>query len=149
MNSLAKWNPLNELSEIQNKLTSLIGRSSGRSNGDNDLGFPEWAPLVDVTEDDNEFLIKAELPQVDKKDVKVLIENGVLQICGERKFEKEEKGKKYHRIERSYGSFERSFTLPESSKPEDMTAEYENGLLTVHVPKDKEAEPKRIEVKVQ
>jgi HSP20 family protein len=77
-----------------------------------------------------------------------LIQNGVLQISGERKLEKEEKGKKYHRIERSYGSFERSFSLPESSKPELMTADYDNGLLTVHVPKDKAVKSKPIEVKV-
>jgi len=80
--------------------------------------------------------------------VKVLIDNGVLQISGHRKFEKEEKGKKYHRIERSYGSFERTFTLPESSKPEGMTAEYEDGMLTVHVPKNKEVKTKQIEVKI-
>jgi HSP20 family protein len=147
-NTLTKWNPFGELNEIQNRLTTLFGRAGTRYNGDGDLGIAEWAPLVDVTEDENEFQIKAELPEVKKNDVKVQIEDGVLQISGERMMEKEEKGKKYHRIERSYGSFERSFSLPESSKPEAMTAEYDNGLLTVHVPKDKAAKPKLIEVKV-
>lgn len=146
-NTLTRWNPFTELNEMQNRLTTLFGRM-GRHNGDGDLAIAELTPLVDVVEDDNEFLIKAELPEVKKSDVKVLIQNGVLQISGERKLEKEEKGKKYHRIERSYGSFERSFSLPESSKPELMTADYDNGLLTVHVPKDKAAKPKSIEVKV-
>lgn len=150
MNSLAKWNPLNELSEVQNRLSSLFGRSNLRNVdiGDGALGFADWSPLVDVTEDEKEFLIKAELPEVKKEDVKVLIENGVLRISGERHMEKEEKGKKYHRIERAYGSFERSFTLPENSKPEAMTADYKDGMLTLRVPKTKEAAPKAIEVKI-
>lgn len=134
---------------MQNRLSTLFGRPTLRYTGEGDIVPTEWSPLVDVTEDENEFLIKAELPEVNKKDVKVLIDNGVLQISGERKFEKEEKGRKYHRIERSYGSFERCFTLPETSKPEAMTAEYEDGLLTVHVPKNKEVKAKPIEVKVQ
>ena len=148
MNTLLKWNPLNELSEVQNRLSTLFGRPTSRSNSDGALGFADWAPLVDVTEDEKEFLIKAELPEVNKEDVKVLIENGILRISGERRFEKEEQGKTYHRIERSYGSFERSFTLPESSTPEAMTAEYKDGLLTLHVPKSEEAAPKSIEVKI-
>jgi HSP20 family protein len=148
MNTLAKWNPFNELNEMQHRLTTLLGHPSKRIEGEGDHGFSDWTPLVDVTEDEKEFLIKAELPEVKKEDVKVLIDNGVLQISGPRKFEKEEKGKKYHRIERSYGSFERTFTLPESSKPEGMTAEYEDGMLTVHVPKNKEVKTKQIEVKI-
>ena len=110
----------------------------------------EWAPAVDVTEDDKEFLIKAELPDLKKEDVKVTIEAGTLHIAGERKFEKEEKGKRYHRIERSYGSFERAFTVPEGTKPEALTAEYKDGVLRVHLPKSETAKPKpkAIEVKV-
>ena len=119
-----------------------------RYGGNADLEFAAWSPVVDVTEDDNEFLIKMELPDVKKEDVKVLVENGILQIRGERKFEKEEKGKKYHRVERSYGSFERSFTLPETSKPEALSAKYEDGLLAVHVPKNKTVAPVPVEVKV-
>lgn len=148
MNTLAKWNPLNELSEVQNRLSSLFGRSTLRNVSDGGIGFADWSPLVDVSENDREFIIKAELPEVKKEDVKVLIENGVLLISGERHMEKEEKGRKYHRIERAYGSFERSFTLPENSKPEAMTAEYKDGMLTLTVPKTKEAGPKAIEVKI-
>jgi HSP20 family protein len=144
-----KWNPLNELSEVQNRLSTLLGRPTSRQSGDGFPGFADWAPLVDVTEDENEFRIKAELPEVHKEDVKVLIENNILRISGERRFEKGEDAKTYHRTERSYGSFERSFTLPESSKPEAMTAEYKDGLLTLHIPKNKEVVPKPIEVKIE
>lgn len=149
MNSLVKWNPLNELSDVHNRLSSFFGRPNFRPEGEGTVGFADWAPLVDVTEDEKEFLIKAELPEVRKEDVKVLIENGILRISGERHMEKEEKGKKYHRIERSYGSFERSFSLPENSKPEAMTADYKDGMLTLRVPKSKEDAPKSIEVKIR
>ncbi len=149
MNTLSGWNPLTELNEMQNRLSNIFGRGVGGHNGDKTLGLPDWSPLVDVTEDDNEFLIKAELPEVKKEDVKVCIEGGMVRISGERKFETEEKGKKYHRVERAYGSFERSFSLPDSCKPETMTAEYRDGMLTLHVPKNKEAAPKAIDVKVQ
>lgn len=147
MNTLLKWNPLNEINEMQTRLSTLFGRPTG--NGDRTLSLPDWSPLVDVTEDDTEFLIKAELPEVRKEDVKVRVEDGMLRISGERRFEKEEKGRKYHRVERAYGSFERSFSLPESCKPDEMTAEYRDGMLTLHVPKTKEAIPKSIEVKIQ
>jgi HSP20 family protein len=148
MNSLAKWNPLNELSDVHNRLSSFFGRPTLRNDGEGVLAFADWAPLVDVTEDEKQFLIKAELPEVKKEDVKVLIENGILRISGERHMEKEEKGKKYHRIERAYGTFERSFNLPENSRPEAMTAEYKDGMLTLSVPKTKESNPKPIEVKI-
>ena len=101
-----------------------------------------------MTEDEKEFLIKAELPEVKKEDVKVTVENGTLRITGERKLEKEEEGKRYHRIERAYGSFERSFVFPENAKPEQLTAEYKDGVLKVHLPKSEAAKPKPVEVKV-
>jgi HSP20 family protein len=148
MNTLTKWNPLSELSEVQNRLSSLFGRSTLRNIGDGSFDF-DWSPLVDVSENEREFVIRAELPDVKKEEVKVLIENGILRISGERRMEKEEKDKKYHRIERAYGSFERSFTLPENSKPESMTAEYKDGMLTLCVPKSKESNPQPIEVKIK
>jgi HSP20 family protein len=95
----------------------------------------EWAPRVDITEAEKEFLIKAELPEVKKEEVKVTVENGVLSITGERKLEKEEKDKKYHRIERAYGRFERSFTLPEGTEPTKVTSEFKEGVMTVHLPR--------------
>ena len=105
--------------------------------------------MVDITEDDKEYLLKAELPELKKEEVKVTVENGELTISGERKFEKEEKGKKYHRIERSYGSFLRSFTLPEGVSGEKVVADFSEGVLKVHLPKDEKAKPKSFEVKVQ
>ena len=107
-----------------------------------------WAPSVDVTEDNKEWLVKIDLPEVKKEDVKVAVESGVLTITGDRKFEKEEKGKKYHRIERSYGSFMRSFTLPDTAAGDKVNAEFKDGVLKVHLPKSPEAKPKSIDVKV-
>src|SRR2546421_67722 len=109
INTLTRWEPL-ELQDVQNRLSSLLGR---RASGRDDLTLADWAPLADITEDDKEYLIKAELPDLKKEDVKVTVQNGVLTLSGERKFEKEEKKKKYHRVERAYGSFVRSFALPD------------------------------------
>ena len=148
MNPLAKWNPFRELEDIQNRLSSRFGRTSLRGLGDESMTVSEWTPLVDLAEDDKEYLIKAELPEVKKEDVKVTVENGVLTITGERKFEKEEENKKYHRIERAYGSFMRSFTLPQDAAGDKINAEFKDGVLKVHLPKSAEAKPKSIDVKV-
>jgi len=112
------------------------------------LQVAEWAPLVDISEDDKEYLIKAELPEVNKEDVKVTAEQGTLTIMGERKFQKDEKGKKYHRVERPYGSFVRNFSLPDNASPAKVSAEFKGGLLTVHLPKTEKAKPQQIEIKV-
>lgn len=109
----------------------------------------QWSPAVDISEDEKEYVVKAELPDLKKEDVKVCVEDGDLTISGERKFEKEEKGKKYHRIERSYGSFVRSFTLPEGVSGDKVSASFKDGVLEVHLPKDEKAKPKSVEVKVQ
>ena len=148
MNSLTKWNPFQELEEIQNRLSSIFGRTPIRGLGEEAMTVSEWRPLVDIVEDEKEYLIKAELPDVKKEDVKVTVENGVLTITGERKFEKEEKGKKYHRIERAYGSFMRSFTLPEGAAGDKISAEFKDGVLKVHLPKSAEPKSKPIDVKV-
>jgi HSP20 family protein len=108
----------------------------------------EWSPLVDISEDDQEYLIKAELPEVKKEDVKVTAETGTLTIMGERKFEKEEKSRKYHRVERAYGAFGRSFSLPDNANPAKVSAEFKDGMLTVHLLKDQKAKPLQVEVKV-
>jgi HSP20 family protein len=108
----------------------------------------DWTPTVDITETEGEYAIKAELPEVKKEDVKVTVEDGVLTIQGERKQEKEEKGKKYHRIERSYGRFVRSFTLPDTVDEGKVRAEYADGVLHLHLPKSEKAKPKQIDVKI-
>jgi HSP20 family protein len=112
------------------------------------MAVAEWAPLVDISEDDREYLIKAELPEVKQEDVKVTAEEGTLTITGERKFQKEEKGKRYHRVERSYGSFERNFSLPDDASPAKVSAEFKDGVLTVHLTKTQKAKPQQVEVKV-
>ena len=108
----------------------------------------EWSPLVDVEESDKEFTIKAELPEVKKEDVKIELENGSIRISGERKIEKEEAGRRWHRLERSYGAFERAFTLPEGTQRTEIKAEFKDGLLKVHLPKGESSKPKALEIPV-
>ena len=150
MNALTRWDPFKEMEETQNRLARFFGLTPARlPNGDREsMTITEWAPSVDIIEDDKEWLVKADLPEVKKEDVKVTVENGVLTITGERKFEKEEKDKKYHRIERSYGNFLRSFTLPDAADGSKVNAEFKDGVLKVHLPKSEKAKPKAVEVKV-
>ena len=149
MNALTRWDPFKEMDDLQKRLTSIFGLSPQRvANGKEDMTVAQWLPLVDITEDDKEYLIKAELPEVKKDDVKVTVENGVLTISGERKFEKEEKDRRYHRIERAYGSFTRSFSVPDDADDAKVGAEFKDGVLTVRLAKSEKARPKSIEVKV-
>jgi HSP20 family protein len=150
LSSLTPWQPFKEMEEAQNRLARFFGLSLPRfENGGKELmTITEWQPSVDIVEDDKEYLIKAELPEVKKEDVKVTVENGVLSITGERKFEKEEKDKKYHRIERSYGTFLRSFTLPEGADGSKVNAEFKDGLLRVRLPKSEKAQKKALEIKI-
>jgi HSP20 family protein len=150
MTTLARWDPFKEMEDVRNRLNSIFGRVASRvENGkEESITIPEWSPVVDITEDEKEYVVKAELPEIRKEDVKVTVENGTLSISGERKFEKEEKDRKYHRIERSYGSFVRSFILPEGADASKVAAEARDGVLTIHLPKSEKARPKAIEVKV-
>jgi len=150
MNTLTRWDPLSELDDLQNRLSTLFGRAPVKQRGGNQeaLSVAQWAPLVDISEDEKEYLIKAELPEVKSDEVKISVQNDVLSITGERKYEKEEKSKKVHRIERAYGSFARTFTVPEDADAEQVSAEFKDGLLKVHLPKTHKAKPKSIEVKV-
>jgi len=138
------------MEDFQNRLSTLFGRPLRRPDGHGreDITLADWMPLADIAEDEKEYLIKAELPELRKEDVKVTVENGVLTISGERKFEQEEKEKKYHRVERGYGTFVRSFTLPDDSDANRVKAEFKNGILIVHLPKSERAKPKQIEVNV-
>jgi len=145
MNALTRWSQLKQLEALQHGLGSLFTRSEGQEEP---MAVAEWAPLVDISEDDKEYLIKAEMPEVKREDVKVTAEAGTLTIAGERRFEKEEKGKKYHRVERSYGSFVRNFSLPDDASPAQVSAEYKDGVLTVHLAKTVKPKPQHIEVKV-
>jgi HSP20 family protein len=147
--TLTRWEPLRELEDLQNRLSSVFSRAPvRRENGREDITLADWAPLADITEDEKEYVIKAELPEIPPESVKVTVENGVLTISGERTFEKEEKGKKYHRVERAYGSFVRAFTLPEDAQPDKIRADFKEGMLSIHLPKSEQAKPKQIEVRV-
>lgn len=155
MNALTKfnpfrttdWDPFADLGAFENRLAKFFGRMPG--NGDKEtMNVNGWTPLVDIAEDEKEYLVTAELPDVKKEEVKVTVENGCLTLTGERKFEKEEKGKKYHRVERAYGTFMRSFTLPETVNGDKVVADFKDGVLKVHLPKDEKARPKAIDVKV-
>lgn len=150
MNALTTWDPFKELNELEHRLATIFGRAPVRKNGGKEeaMTVAEWAPLVDITEDEKEYLIKAELPEVKKDDVKVSVQDGILTIAGERKSEKEEKNKKFHRVEWAYGSFSRSFTLPEDADADKVAGDFKDGVLKVHVPKSEKAKPKKIEVKV-
>ena len=150
MNALTRWNQLRQLEALQHGLGSLFNRSSAQwpEGQEEPMAVAEWAPLVDISEDDKEYLIKAELSEVKKEDVKVTAVEGTLTIMGERKFEKEEKGKKYHRVERAYGSFGRTFSIPDDASPGKVSAEFKDGVLTVHLAKTQKAKPTHIEVKV-
>jgi HSP20 family protein len=150
MNALKRWNQMKDLEAFQHGLDSLLSRSSARwpEGKEEPLAVTEWSPLVDISEDDREYRIKTELPEVKKEDVRVTAEAGTLTIMGERKFEKEEKGRKYHRVERAYGSFGRSFSLPDDANPAKVTAEFKDGVLTVHLVKDEKAKPQQVEVQV-
>lgn len=149
MNTVTRWDPFKDLDDLHRKLSALFNLAPRRTGDEKEtMTVSEWMPVVDITEDDKEFLIKAELPEVRKEDVKVTVENGVLTLSGERKFEKEEKGRRYHRIERAYGNFARSFTLPDEADPTKVKAEFKDGVLSVHLAKSEKARPRSIEVKV-
>lgn len=150
MSTIIRWNPFREMDEIERQMSSLLEgnlfRRGNPANGDaNEVG-PEWTPLVDVIEDEKEYLIKVELPEVQKDDVKVTVENGALAISGERKAENPEKNRKFHRVERAYGRFERTFGIPENADAGNVKAEFKDGVLRVHVAKSEKAQPKKIEV---
>jgi HSP20 family protein len=147
--ALVRWDPFRELEEVSDRLNRMFARPATRTaNGKETMTVADWTPSVDISETEGEYQIKAEIPDVKKEDVKVTVEDGVLTIQGERKHEKEEKGRKYHRIERSYGSFVRTFSLPDVIEEDKVKAEFKDGVLNLHLPKSEKAKPKAIEVKV-
>lgn len=150
MSELTRWSPWRELEDMEKRLSTIFGRAPMPTTGEKKeaISVAEWSPLVDITEDDKEYIVKAEIPDMKKEDIKINVHDDVLSISGDRKYEKEEKGKKYHRVERAYGSFMRSFTLPEDADGSKVNAEYKDGVLKVHLPKSEKAKQKTIEVKV-
>lgn len=146
---MAQWEPLRDLEEMSERMNHLLSRVGLVGDGGKEaLTTVDWTPSVDISETEKEYIIKAELPEVKKEEVKVAVQEGVLTIQGERKQEKEEKNKKFHRIERSYGAFLRSFTIPDDADETKVSAEFKEGILIVHLAKSEKAKPKSIEVKV-
>ena len=147
MNALG-WNPGRELEEMSDRLNRVLTRGARGRNENEAMTVADWIPLVDISETTAEYVIKAEIPEVKKEDVKVTLEHGVLTVQGIRRQEAEEKGKKYHRVERSYGSFVRRFSLPDLVDDAQVQAVFKDGILMLHLPKSEKAKPKAIEVKV-
>ena len=141
---LTRWEPFREMDELLKGFTPFLGRMPMTRPAE---GLEEFMPLADIVERDKEYLIKVDLPEVRKEDVKVLFDDGVLTIKGERKFEKDEKGDNYHRLERTFGTFARSFTLPANVKTDKVEASFKDGVLTVTLPKAEEAKPRQVEIK--
>jgi HSP20 family protein len=133
---------------MQARLSRMIGARQLRGFEGEDIPFGEWAPAVDIQETEQEYVVKADLPEVKKEDVKVEFEDGVLTVEGERRQEKEEKGKTFHKIERGYGKFVRRFALPTEVDATKVSAEFKEGVLNVHLPKSPNGKPKATVVKV-
>ena len=142
MNTLSIWNPIHEMDELfHNRLASVLGGEG--------LQSVAWSPVVDIEESAEAYTIRAELPGLSKEKVKVTVENGVLTLSGERDLERRVETKTFHRVERSQGTFTRSFTLPEDVDAESVAANFKDGLLEIQIAKREEALPKSIEVRVE
>jgi HSP20 family protein len=145
MTVITRWDPFREFSTLQDRMNRLFRETQGPEEA---LTTTSFAPPVDVYEDEHTVTLKIEVPGIDEKDIDVRIENNVLTVHGERKFEKEEKEENFRRVERQYGSFTRTFTLPTTVDAEKVSANYDKGILKVVLPKKAEAKPKQIKVNV-
>lgn len=151
--ALVKWNPAKELMNMEREFNKMLNSLSTRfgitTEADDELENAVWMPLTDILEEDDKYILNMDLPGIEKKDVKISYANGQLTVSGERKQEKEKKGTTYHRIERAFGKYYRSFNLPEKILEDKIEAEFKDGALTITIPKAEEARPKEIEVKVK
>ncbi len=146
MRAIARWEPFRRATSLQDQVNRLF--SDVLERGSEESSLTAWAPSVDIYETEHELVVKADLPEVDPKDLDIRVENNILTIRGERKFEKKVNEENYLRVERSYGSFARSFTLANTVNSEAIKADYQNGVLTLSIPKREEAKPKQIKVNV-
>jgi HSP20 family protein len=144
--NMVRWDPFRELESFSNRLNRFFNQPTPGSS--DDATFADWSPAVDFEESDREYLVKADVPDVQKGDIKIGIDNGVLSVEGERQQTKEEKTKKFHRIERAYGSFVRRLVLPTDVDQQHVTAELSNGVLRIHLPKSASAAPRAVQVQV-
>lgn len=146
--SLIKWQPFGDIDDAFSRLMPALFGRNGRISVENGGKFA-WSPSADISETEQEYLIRAELPAVNKEDVKVTLDEGMITIEGERKEDKETKNEKFHRIESFRGAFSRSFAIPDNIDEKGIRAESKDGVLTVHLPKTKPTASKTVEVKVQ
>lgn len=146
--AIVRWEPFRDLMTTQKEFERLFREAFSPMQGETEVSTRSWAPPVDIYETEDAIILKAELPGIDPKDVEVRVEDNTLYLKGERKFEKEVKEQNYHRVERSYGSFARSFSLPNSINADQVKAEFKDGLLTLTMPKREEAKPKTIKIDV-
>jgi len=146
--TLVRWDPFRELEDMSERLNRVFSRPSLRNNGKENLTVADWMPTVDISETEGEYLIKAELPEVKKEDVKVTVDDGMITIEGDRQQQKEDQNEKMHRVESFYGHFARSFSLPESVDENAIRCDSKDGVLTVHIPKaqTQKHQPKQIKV---
>jgi HSP20 family protein len=144
--TLNRWEPFRGAATLQEQVNRLFGNALDRSSEESNL--TTWAPAVDIYETEHELVVKADLPEVDPKDLDIRVENNILTIRGDRKFEKKVNEDNYLRVERAFGSFSRSFSLANTVNAEAIKADYQNGVLTLTVPKREEAKPKQIKVNV-
>ena len=142
---ITRWEPFRNMSNLQEQVNRLFDASF---RGKEESTLTAWAPSVDIYETENELVVKADIPDVNEKDIDVRVENNMLTIRGERKFEQKVKEENYLRVERTYGTFSRSFTLPNTINTEAIKAEYKQGVLTVELPKRAESKPKQVRVNV-
>jgi HSP20 family protein len=143
--ALSRWDPFRDLASIQNELNRLFGRTFGEE----ETVGAQWVPAVDVYEDQDRFVLSLELPGLTGDDVDISVENSVLTVQGDRSFYRNLRQEDFHRVERRFGSFARSITLPSTANPEAIQASFDAGVLTIEVPKKEEAKPRKIQIKAQ
>ena len=144
--SITRYDPFRDLRTLQDEVNRLFSTSFSRPFGDEGIARGAWMPSVDIYENKDQIVLEAELPGMNREDFELTVENNVLTLRGERRFEKKDETDNYHRVERSYGQFSRSFTLPQTVSPETASAEYKNGVLRVVLKKREEVKARRIEI---
>ncbi|MFP5228477.1 MAG: Hsp20/alpha crystallin family protein [Acidobacteriota bacterium] len=146
--AITRWDPFRDVLALQNRMNSLFQEYNRQNEGESALTTAAFVPPVDIYEDEHKIALKLEVPGMKESDLDIQLENNVLTVKGERKFEKEEKEENFHRIERRYGSFYRSFTIPNTVNPDSVKASYDAGVLRIELQKRAEAKPKQIKVQV-
>ena len=144
--AIIRWDPFRDIVTLREKMNRLFEDAVTHRGEEKDIISSAWAPAVDIYEDENQLVLSAEVPGIEEKDVEIKIEDSTLIIQGERKMEKETKEENYHRIERAYGSFYRSFALPNYVDQEKIHAEHENGVLKITMPKKSELKPRKVKI---